>query len=76
MKNFKTHRFFCLNCAKEGIPLPRKQGHRHAKFHKKKMYCPNCKQVFNHIECQTEEDIYRFKEDFENGVYLNEIKIS
>ena len=57
-KSYKTHRFFCIKCGNEGIPIARKQGHKHERFHRKKLYCPFCKVEINHIECQTDEDVY------------------
>lgn len=76
MKNLSEHRFFCIKCGKEGIPLQRKQGHKHGKFHRKKLYCPYCKLEVNHIECRTDEEIYEFKTNFENGVYKDEAEES
>ena len=73
-KNYQTHRFFCIKCGKEGIPLPRRQGHKHKRFHRKKLYCPYCKVEINHIECRTHEDIDSFKENFENGGFIDEVK--
>ena len=75
-KNYQTHRFFCIKCGKEGIPLARKQGHKHERFHRKKLYCPYCKMEINHVECQTDEDVYNFRVDFEEGVFANEIEES
>ena len=76
MKNYQTHRFFCIKCGKEGIPLARKQGHKHERFHRKKLYCRYCKMEVNHVECQTDEDVYNFRVDFEEGVFANEIEES
>ena len=75
-KNYQTHRFFCIKCGKEGIPLARKQGHKHERFHRKKLYCPYCKMEINHVECQTDEDVYNFRVDFEEGVFADEIEES
>jgi hypothetical protein len=30
----------------------------------------------NHVECQTEEDVYNFRIDFEEGVFADEIEES
>ena len=75
-KAYKTHRFFCIKCGNEGIPIARKQGHKHERFHRKKLYCPFCKVEINHIECQTDEDVYEFKLDFEKGVFADEVEES
>ena len=75
-KNFKTHRFFCIQCGNEGIPLARKQGHKHGRFHRKKLYCPYCKMEINHVECKDDLDAYEFKVCFERGVFASEIEES
>ena len=75
-KNYQIHRFFCIKCGKEGIPLARKQGHKHERFHRKKLYCPYCKMEINHVECKNDEEIYDFRLDFEEGVFINEAKES
>ena len=74
--SYKEHRFFCINCGKEGIPLARSQGFKHKKMHRKKLYCIHCKQEVNHIECKTLDEIEEFRENFVNGVYKNEAKDS
>jgi hypothetical protein len=30
----------------------------------------------NHVECQTDEDVYNFRADFEEGVFIDEIEES
>jgi hypothetical protein len=30
----------------------------------------------NHVECQTDEDVYNFKLDFEEGVFADEVEES
>lgn len=74
--NYEEHSFFCMNCGSKGIPLPRKKGHQHAAFHRKKLYCLSCKTEINHIECRTPVEIETFKTNFEKGVYVNEVKDS
>lgn len=70
------HTFWCLNCGREGIPLPRKISHLHAPHHRKKMYCPWCKAVVNHLECKSQKDILDFKENFEARLYQEEAQES
>ena len=72
MAVFEEHSFFCIKCGNKGIPLRRKKGHQHGRFHRKKLYCPYCKIEINHIECKTLDDIEEFKINFENGVYADE----
>lgn len=75
-KNYQMHRFFCIKCGNEGIPIHRKQGHQHGRFHRKKLYCPHCKVEINHVECKNDEDVYEFRLDFEEGVFADEIEES
>ena len=76
MANYDTHKFFCLACGGEGIPLARKKGQQRERFHRKKMYCYHCKNTVNHIECKSSEDVKEFKHNFELGVYKNEAEES
>ena len=68
----EVHRFFCMNCGREGIPLSRRISGQKERFHRKKLYCIYCRQEVNHVECKTEQDVMDFKINFENGVYENE----
>ena len=70
------HSFYCMQCGKKGIPLARKVGHQRGSFHRKKLYCVFCKEEVNHVECRNYEEVEKFKEDFENGVYKNEAENS
>ena len=76
MAYYDSSRFFCLYCGEEGIPLPRKRGQQRKSFHRKKIYCIHCHNTVNHIECKSDEDSKKFKENFKNGVYENEAKES
>lgn len=76
MGNFSEHSFYCIKCGNKGVPLMRKQGHKHKRFHRKKLYCIHCKEEVNHIECQTDDEVYQFKMDFKKGVYTNEAEES
>ena len=69
---FNEHDFYCIKCGHKGIPLSRKQGHQHERFHRKKLFCIYCQQEVNHIECKNDEDVAEFKRNFENGVYKDE----
>lgn len=72
----ELHDFYCIKCGNKGIGLMRKQGYQRENLHRKKLYCPYCKLEINHIECKTQDDIDAFKENFENGVYANEVEES
>jgi len=74
--NVEQHKFFCIQCGQEGIPLARKKNRKRERFHRKVMYCYHCHEDINHVECRDEEDIRIFKENFRNGVYQNECKES
>ena len=73
---FNEHDFYCIKCGHKGIPLSRKQGHQHGRFHRKKLFCIYCQQDVNHIECKNDEDVAEFKRNFENGVYKDEAEES
>ena len=70
------HSFYCIKCGRKGIPLARKEGHQHKSFHRKKLYCVFCTQEVNHIECKNFEEVEKFKEDFKNGVFVDEAEES
>lgn len=71
-----TNDFYCLNCGQHSFELPRNKGHQHKNMHRKKLYCWHCKQVVNHIECKTINDIEIFRENFIKGVYKDEAENS
>ena len=73
---FEEHSFYCMKCGHKGIPIQRKSGFQHSKFHRKKLYCIYCQEEVNHVECKNEEDVEEFLENFKNGVYKNEAERS
>ena len=75
-KSIALHQFFCIQCGNKTYDLMRKQGHKHERFHRKKLYCPWCKEDINCVECQNDEDVFDFKNDFMNGVFVNETEES
>lgn len=75
-RNNIEHTFWCINCGKQGISLQRNVGHQHSKHHRKKLYCPHCRTEVNHIECRNDSEIYEFKLNFEEGMYVNEAEES
>lgn len=77
MKNTKVEtRLYCMNCGKENISILRNIGRMREPGHRKKLYCPWCKQTVNMIECRTDKEIDKFKENFENGKYIEEAQES
>lgn len=76
MRGSERRDFFCLNCGKQNMPIYRNSGRAKEKGHRKKLYCPWCKEEVNHIECRTQEDIEQFKQDFEVGLFAEEAAAS
>lgn len=72
----EIHRFFCLACGKEGIPIGRKLSLQKGREHRKRMYCPWCKVEVNHIECRNDFEVEDFKRRFENGEFVKEAEES
>lgn len=68
--------FYCLNCGKKIMDLPRKKSNQHESLHRKKLYCPWCKQTLNAIEVRNEQERWDFLENFEQGAYENEKEAS
>ena len=71
-RNIEAHDFYCMNCGNKNIPLPRPRGHRHAAFHRKKMYCIYCKTDLNFMEIKNDEEYEVFKKQFNKGMFVNE----
>lgn len=71
---FIEHEFYCINCGNKGLPIQRKVENQKEKFHRKRLYCIHCKQVYNMIECRNEEEVLEFKENFAKGEYADEAK--
>lgn len=69
---FESHDFYCMCCGNRGIPLSRQMSFKKEKEHRKILYCLYCKKRVNHIECRNSEEVAKFKEDFENGLYVDE----
>lgn len=76
MASYEQHDFYCIKCGKKGIPLSRKVGFQHSKFHRKKLYCIYCGMEVNHIECKTYEDVENFLQDFKEGKFKDEAEKS
>ena len=65
--------FYCTNCGKYTLSLPRKNGRTRKGGHLKKLYCPNCKEEHNCAEVDdnmfyTLDD---FKLEFSNNNFVN-----
>lgn len=73
---YETHDFYCLNCGHKGLPIHRNKGHLHGAMHRKKLYCMNCKCEVNHVEIRNLDELEKFKDEFERGVYKDEAEES
>lgn len=67
----ETHTFYCLNCA-GAFPLARRTSNQKEKMHRKKLYCPYCKNTVNMVECKNYTDKLEFMSNFEKGLYKEE----
>lgn len=67
----ETHMFYCLNCA-GALPLARKLSNLKEQHHRKKLFCPYCKNTVNMVECKNYADKLEFMENFEKGLYKEE----
>ena len=76
MAKHEEHKFYCLLCGRQGIPIRRPTGFQREPMHRKKLYCPWCKTEVNHIEVRNLEEERKFLEDFKNGVYKDEAEES
>ena len=75
-RNHESRDFYCLNCGKQNIPIHRNHGRMKEKGHRKRLYCPWCKQEVNHIECRTSQEAEQFKLEFAEGIYAEEAAAS
>ena len=74
--NYETSDFYCIHCGNKGIPIQRQSGRKKEPFHRKKLYCPFCRNTVNHIECKNDFEVDTFKQNFAKGEYLQEAKES
>ena len=72
----ELHDFYCLKCGNKGIGVFRNVGFQRERFHRKRLYCPFCKEEVNHIECKTYEEVQIFKDAFERGEFKDEAEES
>lgn len=75
-RKIESHDFYCLRCGRENIPIFRNVGFQRERFHRKRLYCPFCKEEVNHIECKTYEEVQFFKDAFERGEFKDEAEES
>ena len=75
-KKFSIHSFYCPMCGKKTMELPRSKSAQREVFHRKKLYCPWCKETLNQIEIKNEAEYWEFKRMFEEGVFHDESQMS
>ena len=76
MAKYITNDFYCIQCGQKGLPVQRKQGKARGVFHRKKLWCCNCKVEINHVEVRNDYERDCFKEMYENGDFRTEAEDS
>ena len=68
------HEFYCTQCGKCGIPVPRKLGYLRESGHLKMLYCIFCGKVTNHAECISGSaySAKNFMKEFQSGNFDEE----
>ena len=69
---FEMSSFYCPRCGKKAMDLPRPRSLTRQAFHRKKLYCPWCRETYNCIECRNEIERQDFIADWEDGLYEKE----
>lgn len=61
--------FYCCKCGRRGIPILRKKGAEREAGHLKRLWCINCQQEWNHVECKpwTKYTVEDFEIEFKTG---------
>lgn len=72
-KKYTIHSFYCPNCGKKTLDLPRSLSSQKESMHRKKMYCPWCKETLNQIEVKNDQEYFNFKTAFERGDFKGEV---
>ena len=54
----------------------RKIGKQKERFHRKRLFCPWCKNDVNAVECKTQQDIDEFLDRYNKGEFVEEAKES
>ena len=69
---FDMSSFYCPKCGKKAMDLPRPRSLTRQAFHRKKLYCPWCRETYNCIACRNEIERQVFIPNWEDGVYEEE----
>ena len=70
INRFDFSSFYCPNCGKKSMDLPRPHSLARQAFHRKKLYCPWCKETYNCIEIRNEIEKREFLADWKEGKYV------
>lgn len=64
-----TSEFYCTKCGERGIPIARRIGKQREAGHLKKLYCLNCKEIWNFAEVRPfgEYNYEDFLTEFRHG---------
>lgn len=73
MNKFEISPFYCPKCGKKAMELPRQRSLRRNGLHRKKLYCPWCKEERNLIECRTMADYEDFMYMYSEGLFKEEV---
>lgn len=68
-----TSDFYCTECGRKGIPIPRKEGQLRKEGHLKKLYCLYCNKEVNMIEIKENSNSYTLQ-DFEDEIKYGNFK--
>lgn len=70
-KNFSLSDFYCTECGKKGLSIPRKHGQARESGHIKDLLCIYCNKRTKHVEVSEtgSYSYFDFLEDFESGVF-------
>ncbi|MCQ2499365.1 MAG: hypothetical protein MJ133_10330 [Lachnospiraceae bacterium] len=67
-KFITDHDFYCTRCGRKGIPVCR-HGRMREPGHLKKLFCINCQEEINHVECvsASKYTVEDFLKEYENS---------
>lgn len=67
--------FYCTECGKKGIPIPRMKGQERGSGHLKSLFCLTCQKETNHCEIVSEKgsgyNYETFVKEFKLGRFVN-----
>lgn len=74
--NIVMSEFYCTRCGQKGLPVWRRKGSEREAGHLKKLFCLNCQDTVNHVECKpfTKYEYKDFVTEFEYGNFSEEGK--